>query len=165
MERGKRIVEMLLRPSVAAYALAIEAIRQADAICIGPGSFYTSVIPNFLPDGIKTAFAETSVPVIFIANLLTEGRGMEDATVSSMVSIIESHIGRPLSKVIMNNAKPGDDLIAKYTCEGKHLLPIGDAPALGDRVMSVPIWSDREIARHDSDKLAQLVYALAGSLI
>ncbi len=165
MEKGKKIASMFLKPSVTAYAPAIDAIRGADVICIGPGSFYTSILPNFLPDGITAAIAGTSIPVIFIANLLTEGWGMGDATVSSIVADLESRLGRPVSRVIMNTARPPDELIARYTCEGKYLLPVGDASALGDRLIAAPVWSDPTIARHDSEKLAALVYALAGKIV
>jgi uncharacterized cofD-like protein len=165
MEAGKKIASMFLDPMVRAYEPAIDAIRSADAICVGPGSFYTSVLPNFLPEGIGEAVKTSDAPIIFVANLLTEGRGMSDATISSLVAKIESHIGRPVARVIANCAKPGDELTARYTCEGKYILPIGDAAALDSRVITAPIWTDREIARHDSEKLAALVYAAAGKLI
>jgi uncharacterized cofD-like protein len=165
LKNGKVIATVSLQPSASAYAPAMEAIQKTDAICIGPGSFYTSVLPNFLPVGIKEAISSTKVPVIFIANLLTEGKGMESLDVSKMVAIIESHIGRPLTKVIVNSAMPGKELVERYAGEGKSILSVGDAAVLGDRLVSAPIWTDLEIARHDSGKLAQLVYALAGKII
>ncbi len=165
LKNGKGISAVMLEPSATAYAPAFEAIRTTDAICIGPGSFYTSILPNFLPIGIREVIAATRVPVIFISNLLTEGKGMEDMSVSKMVAMLESYIGRPVTNVIMNSAVPGQELIDRYASEGKTILSLGDAALLGNRVLSAPIWTDLEIARHDSEKLAQLVYALAGKII
>jgi 2-phospho-L-lactate transferase/gluconeogenesis factor (CofD/UPF0052 family) len=55
-----------------------DAIRSFDVVTIGPGSFFTSLMPTLLVDGVRDALANMSGPIVLVANLLTEGRGMKD---------------------------------------------------------------------------------------
>jgi uncharacterized cofD-like protein len=59
VDEGNVIKSLSLQPKVLASAEAIQAITEADALCVGPGSFYTSVLPNFLPNGIRDAISES----------------------------------------------------------------------------------------------------------
>ena len=65
-----------LEPPVAIHPSVARAIGQFDAVTIGPGSFYTSLMPIFLVRGVADALKNMNGPVILITNLLTEGRGM-----------------------------------------------------------------------------------------
>ena len=79
------------------------AIRSFDAVIIGPGSFFTSLLPPLLVLGVKEALADVRGPIILITNLLTEGRGMEGFTAAEAVRWVERAIGRPVDVVIANN--------------------------------------------------------------
>ena len=79
---------MSIHPAVA------KAIAEFDAVIIGPGSFYTSLMPIFLVRGVAEALAQMKGPVILIANLLTEGRGMVGFTAADAVARIEEAIQR-----------------------------------------------------------------------
>jgi uncharacterized cofD-like protein len=73
---GKPVTRLWLEPNVSILPGVADAIRELDAPCvIGPGSFYTSLMPIFLVDGCREALAEVRGPVIYIAILLTEGPG------------------------------------------------------------------------------------------
>jgi uncharacterized cofD-like protein len=161
MRNGHHVTSVSLNPLVQASDRARDAIRQADAIVIGPGSLYTTVLPNFLPKGIPEAIQETSAPVIFIGNLLTEGKGMRDVTIEEMVTMVESMIGHGIDHIIMNATRPSEEVIRKYEEEDKRLieLPTADSP-LASRVVSADLWTDPSIARHDSRRLAEMVFAL-----
>lgn len=165
--RGKKIERLFLDPAAEASEKAIRAIEQADVLCIGPGSFYTSVLPNFLPTGIREAIASSPAPVIFIANLLTEGWGMKDLTVSHVIDIVEAHIGRKVTRVVANMQYPSDDVIQKYKEERKELLlPVHFPNVQDQRITAAPLWgTDTDIARHDSSLLAHAVFRIIVELI
>ena len=85
------------------------AIRAFDAVIIGPGSFFTSLMPPLLVRGVKEALADVRGPVILIANLLTEGRGMAGFTAADAARWVERAIDRPIDVVIANTGRPSDE--------------------------------------------------------
>jgi uncharacterized cofD-like protein len=146
-----------LDPPVSIHPAAAMAIRGMDAIVIGPGSFYTSLMPIFLVRGVADALAAVKGPVILIANLLTEGRGMRQFTAAEGVRQISEAIGRPVDVLIFNTARPRPDVLSRYLVEHKEPLPLGDVPS-GTEVVTGHFWC-QDIARHDRKRLA---YALWG---
>lgn len=159
VRKGKKIARLFLEPSVQASPDALDAIRRADVLVAGPGSLYTSVLPNFLPTGIRDAVVASRAPVIFICNLLSEGKGMEGMGVKEIVQTVEAELGRPVANVVVNTAVPDDDVVMRYAAESKYPLRPGGED-LDGRLVSADLWTDRSIARHDSMKLAELVFAL-----
>jgi uncharacterized cofD-like protein len=156
---GRRIDRVWLEPSVSIHPAACDAISRADAIIIGPGSFYTSLMPPLLVDGVRDAIANVRGPVVFVANLLTEGRGMEQFTAGEAVARISQAIGRPVDSVFFNTSRPGEEALARYATEHKRPLPLGDVPPQTE-VVQGPFWTGR-IARHHRRRLA---YAMWGVL-
>jgi uncharacterized cofD-like protein len=148
-----------LDPPVAIHPAAAMAIRGMDAIVVGPGSFYTSLMPIFLVRGVADALAAVKGPVILIANLLTEGRGMRQFTAAEGVRQISEAIGRPVDVLIFNTARPRPDVLSRYLVEHKEPLSLGDVPS-GTEVVTGHFWC-QDIARHDRKRLA---YALWGVL-
>jgi uncharacterized cofD-like protein len=153
------IQRVWLDPPVSVHPAAAMAIRGMDAIAIGPGSFYTSLMPIFLARGVADALSAVKGPVILIANLLTEGRGMRQFTAAEGVRRISAAIGRPVDVLIFNTARPKPDVLSRYLVEHKEPLPLGDVPS-GTEVVTGHFWS-QDIARHDRKRLA---YALWGVL-
>src|SRR5580765_4380171 len=93
---GRFVRRIWLEPSVSIHPAVAEAIATFDAVTIGPGSFYTSLMPIFLVRGVTDVLKTMKGPVILIANLLTEGRGMSGFTAADAVSRIEEAIQRPV---------------------------------------------------------------------
>jgi len=153
------IQRVWLDPPVGIHPAAAMAIRGMDAIAIGPGSFYTSLMPIFQVRGVGDALAAVKGPVILIANLLTEGRGMRRFTAAEGVRQISAAIGRPVDVLIFNTARPRPDVLSRYLVEHKEPLPLGDVPP-GTEVVTGHFWC-QDIARHDRKRLA---YALWGVL-
>ena len=85
-----------------------------DAVTIGPGSFYTSLMPIFLVRGVADALQNMKGPIILIANLLTEGRGMTGFTAADAVARIEEAIHRPVDVVITNMKWPPSKVLGRY---------------------------------------------------
>ena len=91
---GRRIDGLWLEPSVRIHPAVADVIRSLDAIVIGPGSLYTSLLPIFLVEGCREALAAVPGPVVYVANLLTEGLGMEGFTAGHAVSRLAGAIDR-----------------------------------------------------------------------
>lgn len=163
IHEGKVLQDLFLDPSVPATNEAVNAIREADALCIGPGSFFTSVLPNFLPDGIVENIRGAKGKIIFIANLLTEGKGMQGMTLEDIVDTTERHIGRSVDYVVASHHIPYDqNLIERYATECKYPI-ICRGKEKDKRFIFADLWLDKEIARHDSARLSNLVSTLISS--
>jgi len=155
---GNRITRVWLEPQATIHPAVAEAIRGFDAVIIGPGSFYTSLMPPLLVRGVRGAIADVKGPVILIANLLTEGRGMTDFSAGDAVRQVSSTIGRKVDVVIVNSRRPPDAVLARYEAEHKAMLTVGDVPE-GCEIIEADFWL-REIARHDRWRLAYAVWSV-----
>jgi uncharacterized cofD-like protein len=155
---GSAITRLWLEPEVQLHEAAAAAIPRFDAAIIGPGSFYTSLMPIFLVRGASEAIQQVRGPVVLVSNLLTEGRGMWNFTAGDAVRLMETALGRPVDVVLINTARPADDTLARYHAEHKRPLEIGDIPSSCE-VVTGDFWRG-EIARHDRRRLAQAVWAV-----
>jgi uncharacterized cofD-like protein len=129
-----------------------------DAVVIGPGSFYTSLMPICLVEGVREALAEVQGPVIYIANLLTEGSGMDGFTAADAARLIEEQIGRPMDVMIYNTAPPSPEVLDRYAAEHKHPMKLGAVDGRA-QVVCGRFWLS-DIARHDRRRLAYAVWGI-----
>ncbi len=157
-QEGRQVRRIWLDPPVAIHPAAAAAIRDMDALIIGPGSFYTSLMPTCLVEGVADAASSVRGPIILIANLLTEGSGMKGFTAAEAVCRIGEAIRRRVDVVIYNNATPHPDVLLNYAAEHKEPLPLGDLDARCELVRG-HFWS-RDIARHDRKRLAYAVWGV-----
>jgi uncharacterized cofD-like protein len=155
---GGAINRLWLEPAVQLHPAAAEAIPKFEAAVIGPGSFYTSLMPIFLVRGAPEAIQKLPGPIVLVTNLLTEGRGMQDFTAAESVKQVSAAIGRNVDVVIVNTSRPGPKMLARYRDEHKLPLEIGELPASCELVAG-EFWCG-EIARHDRRRLAQAVWAV-----
>jgi len=162
VQEGKVVQLLSLEPKVSASPKAIQAIAEADVLCVGPGSFYTSVLPNFLPDGIAEAVSQARGKIIYIANLLTEGKGMQGMQLEDIVAEAEVYVGcgRKVDYVVANHHLPSEEnLLGRYASENKYPIIPGSS-VVDERFIFADLWFDKNIARHDSQRLAYLVSSL-----
>jgi uncharacterized cofD-like protein len=143
--RGHQVRRLWLQPPAAIHPAVADAIRQFDAVIIGPGSFFTSILPPLLVRGVPEALAEVRGPIILISNLLTEGRGMAGFTAAESARWVSDAIGRPVDVVIANTGRPSLDGLMKYAAEHK--------------VVEGRLWCT-EIARHDRRRLSFAVWSV-----
>jgi uncharacterized cofD-like protein len=155
---GHGVTRLWLEPEVRILPAAADAIGSFDAAVIGPGSFYTSLMPIFLVQGAAEAIQRVKGPIVLVTNLLTEGRGMIDFTAGGAVRMLEATIGRRVDVVIVNTARPSAATLARYAEEHKAPLVLADLPPTCELV-SGEFWCG-EIARHDRRRLAQAVWAV-----
>jgi uncharacterized cofD-like protein len=156
--RGGSIRHLWLDPPVSIHPAVAATIRSLDAVVIGPGSFYTSLLPIFLVNGCREALAEVRGPVVYIANLLTEGRGMDGFTAGQAVDRIAQAIGRPIDTVCVNVDPPNGGVLERYAREDKVPLPIGQMPP-ATQIVEAAFWRG-PIARHDRWRLRAAVWAI-----
>jgi uncharacterized cofD-like protein len=159
---GGSIRRIWLEPQVNIHPAVSDAIRQLDAVIIGPGSFYTSLMPIFLVRGVPEAVQDVKGPVILVANLLTEGRGMQGFTAADAVRRLTEQIGRSVDTVIVNTARPPDAILDRYGTEHKEPLEAGDLPE-GCEAVFGELWAG-EIARHDRRRLAYAIWTVLARL-
>ena len=156
--RGHQVRRLWLEPTVSIHPVVAEAIRGFDAVILGPGSFFTSLMPPLLVRGVKEALAEVRGPIILIANLLTEGRGMSGFTAADAAHWVSQAIDRPVDVVIANDGRPSDEAVTRYAAEHKEPLALGTLDPAIESVRGV-FWCT-EIARHDRRRLAFAVWAV-----
>jgi uncharacterized cofD-like protein len=155
---GRPVRRIWLEPPVSIHPTVAEAISKLDAVIIGPGSFYTSLMPIFLVRGVAEAMADMRGPIIFIANLLTEGSGMAGFTAADAVARIEEATRRRVDVVITNTVWPAAPVLERYAHEHKQPLLPGDLPKHCE-VVGGEFWTG-EIARHDRLRLAYALWAI-----
>ena len=156
-----RITRVRLIPEHAkALPEALAAIRDADLIVLGPGSLYTSIIPNLLVDGIVDAIRESRAMKIYVANIMTQEGETEGYTVADHIAALFQHSVPNLFDLCLANSSPIPDAVAeRYAAEGAELLKgeVVRCAALGVELVNRPIAtvdSDGYV-RHQPDYLAR----------
>ncbi len=169
IEQGYKKISLIPHPE--ANSLAIDEILNADAIIIGPGGFYTSIIANLLVEGIAKAIKKTHAVKIFVVNLMNRKGQTTGYKVSDHVKAIEGYLGEGIfDYVLVNNQEPEKELIEVYREEGELVRcdiqgpKIITAPMLGElSEKSKGDLIERNLIRHDSKKLAnEVMKILAG---
>jgi len=155
---GRQVKRVWLEPEVSIHPTVADAIRTFDAVIIGPGSFFTSLMPPLLVRGVREALADMDGPIVLIANLLTEGRGMRGFTAADSARWVSDAIGRPVDVVVANTGRPSAEALARYASEHKEPLEVGTLEGDTEAVLG-RFWCS-DIARHDRRRLAFAVWAI-----
>ena len=143
---------------------ALDAIAAADLILLGPGSLYTSIIPNLLVDGVAEAIAASDAQKIYVCNIMTQDGETEGYTAADHLEALQRH-GRKgiVDLCLANNAPIPHELAARYSEEDAELLRIDREriAALGIALAEYPLLSAQGgYARHDPELLARAVMEL-----
>jgi uncharacterized cofD-like protein len=143
---------------------AIQAIQQADLILLGPGSLYTSVIPNLLVDGISQAVCAARGLKIYICNIMTQDGETEGMTAGDHVKALLQHSGAGLVDICLCNSAPvRPGLVERYRVEDAAPIVVDRqaVEALGVELITRPLASETsDYARHSVTRLAQAVIDL-----
>jgi uncharacterized cofD-like protein len=145
-----------------ALPAAIKAIREADYIIMGPGSLYTSVIPNLLVPEIADAIALTDVPCIYVCNIMTQPGETTGYSVADHIRAIDSACGRALfDAVLVHKKSPSAGALIRYAQGNSHpvFLDREDVVKLGRRIVPANVmYEDKQnCVRHDSQRLAKVL--------
>lgn len=154
-----KITRVFLEPKAFAYKKAIASIMEADLILIGPGDLYTSIIPNFLVEGISEALRETSAKVAYICNVMTKYGETNNFSASDFIKEIQRYSNNAIDHVILNTTKPSEELAKSYAEENSFFV---EPDVIGDQrfVTKADLISNAMLFRHDRDKLAKIIMAI-----
>lgn len=160
----KRIRRIYIEPKdVVPYQSALDAIAEADLICIGPGSVYTSVIPNLLVPGIAEALKDSKAPKAYICNVMTQHGESDSFTASEHVTAIQANVDhRSFDFVLVNTEMPSGASIEKYKgAEQYFVVPDPDRiKAMGFRVITGNFINEADNVRHDPMRVAAKLMSL-----
>ena len=161
-EQDCRIESVRLLPEhPQALPEAVRAIGEADLILLGPGSLYTSVIPNLLVDGISQAICASNALKLYICNIMTQDGETEGMTASDHVRALLRHSGPNLVDICLCNSAPvRQGLLERYREEDAAPIVVDKAAieALGVELVTRPLASEtQDYARHSIARLAEAV--------
>lgn len=158
----------------------LEAIASADLIVLGPGSLYSSVIPNLLVPGIPEAIAAAAAPTLYICNCMTQPGETDGYTIEDHLRAMVRHAPLVAPDIVLVNAHPiSDALRARYLEEkavqvmlgfdqpdslpepGERAVALPGAEGRSTRLLSVNVIDETAVVRHDSAKLARVVLEIA----
>ena len=151
----------LLPPHPRALTAALDAIGQADLILLGPGSLYTSIIPNLLVDGVAEAIAASDAQKIYVCNIMTQDGETEGYTAADHLAALLRHGAANMVELCLANSAPiPPGLAERYRAEGAEALTVDREriAAMGIRLVERPLASaEGDFARHDPEALASAI--------
>ena len=143
---------------------ALEAIRKADLITLGPGSLYTSIVPNLLVKGVARAIEQSPALKACIVNLMWQPGETTGLTAADHIAAIERHAARRLVEVaVLNNAPVPERRLRRYELQAAHPVEtdLSRLLAMGVQVIARPLLAAGAKVRHDPDLIAAVAIDLA----
>ena len=175
------VKRLFLQPPAAAHEAVTEAVTAADLLVICAGSLLTGVIPVLLHTGMKEAFRRSRAPIVQVLNLMTQPGQTDGYTARQHLETLQPYLGRPVDAVLVNSAPLPADLLRLYEPQGGqpvvNNLSEGDACLVAADLVEHPdpetlraysrpqgagMRVGMHLIRHDADKLAGRIMALAG---
>ncbi len=159
-QEGKAISQVFLEPGhVRALPEALDAIAQADVVVLGPGSLYTSIIPNLLVGQIPDALSRTQALRIYVCNVMTQPGETEAMTAAQHVKALLDHAGRRklVDVCLVNDEEVSAEQAQKYATQGAYAIEpdVDELRRLGLEVRAAKLLDAQDLVRHDPRKLAQ----------
>ncbi|CAH8247508.1 YvcK family protein [Paenibacillus melissococcoides] len=163
-QAGQRIKRVFLEPEqVEALPEAVQALQEADAILVGPGSLYTSIIPTLLVPKLAQAVKESDAVKIFVCNVMTQPGETDNYKVSDHLEAIQQHVGEHLfDYVIVNDGEIPPQVQDRYAEQGARAvhLDLDEVTKRGYKVIADSLVLFRTYLRHDAEKLSHHIYQL-----
>lgn len=169
-QSGERLVDLeLLPPSIPAFPPSVEALQHADLILLGPGSLYTSILPNLLIPGILQAVRRSAARVVLILNIMTQPGETDHMSALEHLDALEHLVAdessgeRLVDCVLVNSTPPPPALREHYAETGSEVVGV-DREVLAERGVTLverDLLASGELIRHDPGKLSRAVLELA----
>lgn len=140
----------------------LAAIADADLVVMGPGSLYTSVVPNLLVRGMTEALRGTKATKVHVANIMTQPGETDQMTAADHTRALMAH-GAPVDVAVVNTRSLPPDALRRYASEGSDpvLADVEGMRELGVRAVTGPLWDAHAgVVRHDPDALARLLLSI-----
>jgi len=156
-QAGGRVERVRLEPAQArAYPPALRAIFSAELIVLGPGSLYTSILPNLLLSDLAEALVHARGRVVYVCNLATQPGETDGYSVADHVAAMQRHLPPGCIDIVLAN----DNLAVPPETGGGHTCFVPPVPPAGVAMMTADLVDETRPWRHDSEKLARAVMAL-----
>ena len=158
-----RIKEVRLTKKIKAYQPVLKVIKEADLIVIGPGDLYSSLIPCFLPKGIKEAVEKSKAKKVYICNLMNKYGETNNFTVSDFTEEIEKYLDEEIDYVIYNTKKPSQKRLSVYKKDHPELAGLVEFDkklSRSKKFIGKNILTNSGPICHDSGKLAKIILSL-----
>ena len=156
-----------LNPKAYAYPPVLEAIEDADAIVMGPGDIYTSILANLLVEDVGRAIKDSRAIKICVCNLMTKPGESDGFKASDFVNLIREYLGtvRPLDYLVVNNAPYPERLLQRYESFGSHPVEadLDECSKMVGEVAQGPLLSAGVYLHHDPHSLAQTIMGIVKS--
>jgi len=154
-----KIKKVFLRPKAKAYPKALQAIKTADLITIGPGDLYSSLAQILLTQGISEAICKSKAKKVYICNLMTKYGETNGFSVLDFSQEVEKYLGGALDYVIYNNRRPSPKRLAAYKKKHPELLDLVKFDELlnKEKFIGVDILTASGSIIHDPNKLAKII--------
>ncbi|WRP06088.1 YvcK family protein [Rossellomorea aquimaris] len=161
---GKKIKRVFLEPdSIKPLGETLRAIKEADLIVMGPGSLYTSILPNLLVPGIGDAVCRAKAKKMYICNIMTQAGETLDYSASDHVKALYDHLETPsIDYILVNKKQVPDEVQARYNEEQASPVhfDVDKLKAMGLEVIAEEILSyDNHLVRHNTEKVADIIYS------
>lgn len=161
---GERLEKLeLVPPEPAAFAVAVASLEEADLILLGPGSLYTSIMPNLLIPGIRDAILRSPAPVVLFLNLMTEPGETDSMGGPEHLEAIEREAGPGIVNVVVTNSRlPSVEQLEVYAEQGARpvLASAADLAEHGVRVLERDLLDEGDLVRHDPPAIRRVVEEL-----
>jgi uncharacterized cofD-like protein len=162
---GKKIKRVFLTPQkVEPLRDALLEIRRADLIVIGPGSLYTSILPNLLVPKIGQAVKEAAAKKVYVCNVMTQAGETLEYSASDHVRALYDHMDSSfIDYILVNDEEVPEEIMQKYTQELSQpvVYDVKELKGLGLEIVHDRILTHSEgVIRHDTTKVAKLLYSL-----
>ncbi|MGG0719974.1 YvcK family protein [Robertmurraya massiliosenegalensis] len=162
---GKKIKRVFLTPEIAhPLPETVHAIRQADLIIIGPGSLYTSILPNLLVPKLGQEICRAKAKKVYICNLMTQAGETLDYTASDHVSALYDHMkSKFLDTILVNSENIPDSILSRYSEEYSQPVhfDFNQLYELGLEVVQGEIMTlENGVIRHDTKEVANILYSI-----
>ena len=142
---------------------SLQALREADLIVLGPGSLYTSVIPNLLVDGVAEAIMQSKATKVYIMNIMTQQGETEEYSAADHVQELFRHADGQIFDYCIVNTQPVSEAVREaYRAEDTDQLFAleGELETLGVQTIRAELLAEGTLARHDPERLAQTLMQL-----
>ncbi len=161
--RNSRITSISLDRQARPFERVMDEITKSDVVVLGPGSLFTSIIPNLLVDGISGALREK--PKILVSNLMTQPGETIGMSMVEHVKTIERYLGSKIDKVVINSEEIPEEIFQRYKAQGADPIYYEDGDSRFANFRLVKIVVDprdgKEKIRHDPIRLAAAVRQIA----
>ena len=154
---------------------AVKVLREADIIIFGPGDLFTSILPNLLVSEIREAINKSSAMKVLVTNIMTKYGQTDGFKVADFTSTLENYLRGKIDFVVVNNQKPNIKFLRRHKSQKSIFVEpdIKNLQKLGVRIVAKDLLCQeifakssgdklkRSLLRHDSLKLAKIIYELA----